>query len=279
MDAKRWAIHQRTGVSIPPDVFASILGEQRARFLETFGAFDDDRWSQPSRCGDWDAHTVFRHLTDAAEMQAAGFTGEPPAFAKPMSDFDPQTTPDEWLAHSANETPAETLTRYGRASLVACEAASAAFAAGNDRESGGPYGPAHWSVVTVHVLWDAWIHERDILLADGGEPIGVSGSVAEQRLTTMYGALMTAVPGVKFGMPLAATMTLDHGDAPLFHLDVHGDAGELAVVEVGELDAPDLRGDLLAFADSLGGRGEPLVDVLTGPADLVGGMAILGQAI
>jgi len=279
MGSELWAIHQQRGVLVPSDVFAAVLGDQRERFLRTFGAFSDERWLQPTRCGDWDAHTVFRHLTDAAEMQAAGFTGERPAFAGLMSDFDPQTTPDEWLAYSASETPAETFGRYERVSQTSRKAASESFASGEDRKAGGPYGPAHWSVVTVHVLWDAWVHERDILLADGEGPVGISGSMAEQRLTTMYGALMTAVPGVRFGMPLVATITLDHDEAPPLHLAIQGDAGELAVSEMSELEAPDLRGDLLGFADSLGGRGEPLADVLRGSADLIGGMSILGQAI
>ena len=213
-------------------------------------------------------------------MLAGSFTGERPAHAQSMDEFNPQNTPDQWLSHSANETPGETLARYGQASLTIAEKAGEAFRAGEARETTGPYGVAHWSVVTLHVLWDAWVHERDILLAEGAPPAdGVSGSAAEQRVTTMYGALMTAVPGVRFNMPLSATITLDHGEVAPLHLEIHGEPNALAVIEVAELESPDLSAELLAFADSLAGRGAPLADVMTGPADVVGGMSILGQAI
>ena len=32
-----------------------------------------------------------------------------------------------------------------------------------------PYGPMDWTILVLHVLWDSWIHERDVLLARGAE--------------------------------------------------------------------------------------------------------------
>ena len=32
-----------------------------------------------------------------------------------------------------------------------------------------PYGPMGWTVLLLHLFWDSWIHERDVLLARGAE--------------------------------------------------------------------------------------------------------------
>ncbi|NNE72130.1 MAG: DUF664 domain-containing protein [Acidimicrobiales bacterium] len=278
MSEPLWSIHQTEGVRVPIDDFEAILDGQRARFAAVFGDLDADRWRSGTRCSDWNAHTVMRHLTDAVEVHLSGFTGVAPDFVEPSKGFDPQVTPDEWLTASAGESPAATLDRYDRAARAIREHALADYRAGVHRIATGPYGPAHWSVITVHILWDAWLHERDVFLVDGEvAPPSISGSASERTLVALYSTLMATVPGHRVGRPLAGTIELE-ADRPVW-ARFGGEQGALEVAELEAGPAPDLRGVLPDVIDSIGGRGRPLAEVLSGPPAMVESMAILGAVI
>jgi hypothetical protein len=271
-------ISQSNGVSIDAEELGTILDGQRRRFLSTFGSFGNERWQEPTRCSSWDSHTVFRHLTDAAELHSCGFTGAKSRFAL-HERFDPNVTPGKWLALSEDESPEETLERYDRATRTVREHAVAELSQQTDRTGYGPYGKAHWSTITTHVAWDAWLHERDILLNDSNAvpPAGISGDTVERRLIGMYAVLMATVPGVLTRAPLQGTVRL-HDGGPLW-VRLGGPSGAVEVHESPELTEPDMDGELIDVADSLAGRGQPLTDVLDGPTSLVDSFAALGTIL
>lgn len=266
-------ISQNEGLRIAPAQFGEILRGHATRLVENFTKFDADRWAAPTRCSDWDAHTTFRHLADTAEGRLSGFTGEELAFMS-NEGFDPQSTPDLWLGHSADDTPQETLARFGPASATGIDHIERELEAGNPRVADGPYGPAHWSTVSVHVLWDAWLHERDIVcvdpdVTDCGDPD------AERRLVALYGVLMGTVPLLRLNDPISGTIRLD-GERPLTAR--FGGEGEALVEEIDPDTDADVYGELLPVVDALAGRGS-LHDVLSGTPELVEKLSYLGAFI
>jgi len=270
-------ISQTAGVSVSPANLGAALAGQRERFLNTFASFTAEEWSAPTRCHEWEAHTTFRHLADTAEAHLAGYTGEPLAFGAAMEQFDPKTTPDLWLAHSSRETPPETLTRYERASGAIAGHAEAELASRSDRTSAGPYGETHWSVIPVHVLWDGWLHERDILAGTGAVP-PIADHPVERNLVALYGILMSTVPPLQLGEPLTGTIQLeDSGAALCAHFG--GSDDHVVVEQIEPTATADVRGDLLPVLDALAGRGAPLADVLVGDQALITRMAYLAAFI
>lgn len=269
-------ISQADGLRLSPEELEVVLGGQRQRFLDTFGSFGADRWAAATRCTGWDAHTTFRHMTDAAELHASGYTGEAPSFAGAGGDFNPQTTPDVWLAFSADESPADTLERYRTASEIVVERAVAEHTSGSQRIAGAPYGEAHWSTMLVHILWDAWLHERDIVLADqAAAPIAYGAT--EAQLAALYAVLMTTVPFLRIDGELSGTIRLDQQDGIPVHVRFGGSADGVGVEQIDATDT-DVFGDLLPTADALGGRGA-VQDVLSGDAEIAEKMSYVGMFI
>ncbi|MCH7789376.1 MAG: maleylpyruvate isomerase N-terminal domain-containing protein [Acidobacteria bacterium] len=276
MRASLRSITQADGVVISTDEFGAILDGQRQRFLRTFGAFDEKRWRQPTRCSRWDAHMVFRHLTDAAEVHLSGLTRVPARFLVD-GGFDPNVTPGMWLAHSEEESPEATLQRYDRATRSIFDYAVAELPEQSDLTVTGPYGTAHWSTITTHILWDAWLHERDILLCDPtAAPVSdMSGTVDERRLVGMYASLMATLPALMARTPVQGTIALN--DVAPVWVRFGGTGGAVEVHETPAGTDPEFEGDLFMVVDSLAGRGQPLHEVLTGPSDIVGSLAAFGE--
>jgi hypothetical protein len=262
------SITQTAGLSIEPAEFEATLDAQRQRFCSTFGAFDIEQWMRPTRCSAWDAHTVFRHLTDAAEVHLSGFTGVRPPFVVDRA-FDPNVTPALWLAYSDGETPEATLERYDRAARAIREYAVAELPKASTRTVYGPYGKAHWSTITTHILWDAWLHERDILMhsASPPPPADLSGTADERKLVGLYAVLMGTIPSVLKGAALQGTVALD-GQTKVW-ARFGSSTGQVEVHETAPTDSTDVTGDLLAVVDSLAGRGRPVAEVTSGSSAII----------
>ena len=146
-----------------------VFGEQRQRFVAVLRGFGPDDWAAPTRCADWSAHDVVRHLCDATAFATAA--GPDDRTLDMTAGFDPRITPREYLAASAGESPAATLGRLvaTTSELLAC--ARGRLAGGSRFDVYLPYGPMDWTVLLLHLFWDSWIHERDVLLARGaGHP-------------------------------------------------------------------------------------------------------------
>src|SRR6516225_2196940 len=86
------------------DVFA----DERRRFMEVLAGFGSDDWAAPTRCAEWTAHDVVRHLCDCNGVgfrYCAGNSEGP----LDVAAFDPRVTPREWMTRSANDSPETTL--------------------------------------------------------------------------------------------------------------------------------------------------------------------------
>jgi uncharacterized protein (TIGR03083 family) len=47
-----------------PEHLLDVFGQQRQRFITVLRGFSAADWAAPTRCADWTAHEVVRHLCD-----------------------------------------------------------------------------------------------------------------------------------------------------------------------------------------------------------------------
>ena len=184
----------RTGgaCDLDPEHLLDVLGEQRQRFVTVLQGFGPDDWAAPTRCADWSAHDVVRHLCDGNAIA----TGTDDRTLDISVGFDPRITPRGWLAASADESPDATLGRLVATTEELLVLARARLAQSLSFDVRLPYGPMDWTVLVLHAFWDSWIHERDVLLARGTEhPTDDDATV----YATAYGLFIAAAVASMFG--------------------------------------------------------------------------------
>jgi hypothetical protein len=210
-------------------------------------------------------HDVVRHLCDVTTKWHALLRGEPLESSGLGEGFDPRATPMTWMERSTGEGPADTLRLFEQASAELLDEVDRRVNSGAADQIPFPYGTVPWSVIALHVFWDAWVHERDIVVALGRTH---ESSELESRAAAIYGLVMSGVPNGLLGTPLDETIALDGQGGGLFELEVRG--ATVTVRAGGEQDARDaLRGPLPGVVDSLIGRDPNLADVLHGRAERV----------
>jgi uncharacterized protein (TIGR03083 family) len=192
-----------------------VFGRQRQRFVTVLRGFGPDDWAAPTRCADWSAHDVVRHLCDCNAV-AAGTDDHPLDLT---AGFDPRTTPRGWPAVSASEAPGASFSRF----LSTTEELLALL---RDRLAQGlrfdvclPYGPMDWTVLVLRAFWDSWLHERDVLLARGREhPTDGDATL----YATAYGLFIAAAVASMFGDQVQHKLTLGGDGGGVFDLQARG---------------------------------------------------------
>ena len=178
------------GCDVDPEHLLDVFVEQRRRFVRVLERFTPEDWTGPTRCADWSAHEVVRHLCDTTALMA-GMADRALA-----AGFDPRSTPNDWLTASAGESPDATLARLAATTEELRSVARAQMIDGRNFDVALPYGPMDWTVLVLHGFWDSWIHERDILLARGAmHPTDGDATV----YATAYGLFIAAVVSSMFG--------------------------------------------------------------------------------
>ncbi|GJM38739.1 MAG: hypothetical protein DHS20C19_21060 [Acidimicrobiales bacterium] len=256
-----WDVSTDQGVGLSADEFVDVLSTHHDRVVGAWQALTPEQWAAPSRNTAWSAHDTVRHVADAMEMGAAAVAGDPAPFT--LGVFDPNSTPDLWLAESAADAPSRTVERYAGAAQRLRAGVGERMAAGDSSTGMTVYGPAHWTVNVVHIFWDSWLHERDVLLPLG---LAAESTSEEQRVAALYGLLMAAVPARMMEQPFAATIDFT-GSGGRFVTAVH-EAGVVSSTESNRSDT-DLGGDLCSIVDALAGRGATLDELLPGAPDML----------
>ncbi len=221
------------------------FGEQRQRFVTILRGFGSDDWIAPTRCADWSAHDVVRHLCDA-NARCTGTAADDRALAVTRG-FDPRITPREWLAASAEEAPDATLERLVNTTDELLALARARLTQSRRFDVHLPYGLMDWTVLLLHGFWDSWIHERDVLLARGDEhPTDDSATL----YATSYGLFIAAVVASMFGDPVQEKLKLGDDGGGVFDLARSGGV-TLRVNRVNIVGPPAAQ-----VADALAGRSQ-----------------------
>ncbi len=232
------------------------LAGLRARLMHLAGRLEAHDWEQPSRCHLWTVHDVVRHVRDGCRRHVARLRGDAvSAFVEP---FDARRTPSRWLEQSAGQAPSQTIAELQALSDEEAEALRRRLVDSRDEVVSGPYGPVHWAVLSTHVFWDAWLHERDVAV-----PLGLEThpTLAEEGVVALYSLLIASMPAVLREHPFEVSVALT-SDGRRYVASV---APGRVTLRLGQAsDGEDLHGDLVPVVDALAGRGATLEDVLHG---------------
>ena len=237
---------------LDPQHLLEVFGEQRRRFVAVLRGFGPDDWAAPTRCADWSAHDVVRHLCDTNAIAAGA--GPDDRTLDLTAGFDPRITPRRWLTASAGESPEATLSRFETTTEEVLALLRTRLAQGRRFDVQLPYGPMDWTVLVLHGFWDSWLHERDVLLARGTE---LPPSDEATGYAAAYGLFISAAVASLFGDPVQDKLTLGGDGGGIFDLDSRR-AVTLTVTRVTTAGPPAAQ-----VTDALAGRG---------PAAALGGL-------
>ena len=233
-----------------PGHLLDVFSQQRQRFVTVLQGFGPGDWAAPTRCAEWSAHDVVRHLCDT-NMKAIAV--EPDDRTLDISaGYDPRVTPRQWLTASVGESPGATLSRFVATTEERFARDRARLAQGRGFDVRMPFGSVDWTVRVLHGFWDSWLHERDVLLAQGREPPTDSDAT---HYATAYGVFVAAAVASVFGDPVQEKLILGDDGGGVFDLD-NRDGVTLTVTRVTSAGSPAVE-----VTDALAGRG---------PADVLG---------
>jgi uncharacterized protein (TIGR03083 family) len=228
----------------------AALLRQRRRLAATLAGLADEQWSAPSRCDAWTVRDVVAHLVDVDRFWtfsiASGRAGEPSRF---LAAFDPVATPPQLVAAMADVDPAGMLDTFG-SGLDGLEGALAGLDDdGWDTLAEAPPGHISIRALALHALWDGWIHERDIVLPLGLEPVEEPDEVAGCLL---YAAALGPAFAACAGSERTGSLVVE-ATGP----------DRRVVVSLGSSVAASLGGDVPADAVILQGSAVALVEGLS----------------
>ena len=223
---------------------ATPLLHQRDRLAGILAGLDAEQWATASRCEGWSVQDVIAHLITTNQFWTfsigAGLAGEPTSF---LATFDPVASPAEMVAAVRSTSTADTLDQF-----VATNAALADVIATIAPEqwalpAEAPPGHLAIALVAQHALWDSWVHERDIVLPLGLEPVvepdevaaclsyavALSPSFAANLGSDRRGAieLRATDPDLRVVVETGARVVLHDGLAPDDPIVITGDAVDL----------------------------------------------------
>jgi uncharacterized protein (TIGR03083 family) len=240
------------------DELPVALRSVRTRQLDLCRRLADDDWGRQSRCHLWTVHDVVRHVRDGCRLHVEWLrTGVSSLHRE--GPFDARKTPLRWLERTASQAPDETMAELADLCAQEATALDARLARGGDERTDAPYGPAHWTILTAHVFWDAWIHHRDVT-----QPLGVdhTWSPVEDGMMALYALLIASIPAARLNHPLDVTVELTAGDGHAYQASVR--PAQVVVDPEDGFYQATLRGELVAVVDSLAGRGPEPDAVLHG---------------
>jgi uncharacterized protein (TIGR03083 family) len=225
------------------------LVRQRLRLLDVLRGLDDEQWVAPSRCEGWRVQDVAAHLVTVDRFWHAsianGVAGSPTRF---LVGFDPKATPAALVDAVRGRTPAETFDEISASASALCELVDGLDGDAWSVPAESPLGHISVAGVAHHALWDAWVHERDILL-----PLGLTPAEEDDEVLACLrqAAAVNAAFAVMAGAASPTTLVLE-STAPDARI-------VLAVHDSVHVDA----GDIPADAVVLRGRGADLVEMFS----------------
>jgi uncharacterized protein (TIGR03083 family) len=236
--------------SLDPQHLLAVFARQRDRFAAVLASFTSGDWAARSRCADWSAHDVIRHLCDCNAI----LSNTDQRVLDVAAGFDPRTSPRRWPAILATESPDATLAYFLDTTRDMLALAHNRLDRGQRYDVRLPYGPMDWTVLLLHGFWDSWLHERDILLARGREHPSDAEATA---YATAYGLFIAAAVASMFGSPVHRQQLRLSGDGGgVFDLDTR-EAVTLTVTRAAVAGPPAAE-----VTDALGGRA-PIPAVLS----------------
>ena len=231
-------------VEFDPAPIIAAHARQTRRFAQEAATLDEAALATKSRCHKWTVADVLRHLCDVDSWMDDLWNGRFP----PLGQFDPNTTPHEFVLKTRDVPDIEIRDRF----VTACET-MAADVEGSGPERWGapafsPLGAVPWWLSALHTFFDSWLHERDCLLPLGSEP-----PIETEEVT----------PVLAYILGLAGTFGREELDTVVAGIRLRAGALPVLVTPVGSAD--ESLADLAELADALSGRAD--LDVALRGAD------------
>ncbi|HEX2381907.1 MAG TPA: maleylpyruvate isomerase family mycothiol-dependent enzyme [Acidimicrobiales bacterium] len=246
------------------------LVRQRRRLADVLATLDERQWAADTRCDGWTVQDVITHLITTNQFWTlsitSGLAGEPTKF---LSTFDPVQDPAKIVDGMRDMTAADVLARYVETTDALADAVDGLDDRGWSTLAEAPPGHVAIRALVLHALWDAWIHERDVALPLGLEPVVEPDEVAGSLL---YAAALGPAFYASTGSDRRGTLGVVASDPDVSFVV---ESGSVVVVGPGPapVGAPCLTGDAVTLVEGLSFRG-PLDHAL---ADedcwLLGGLA------
>lgn len=207
------------------------LLRQRRRMQHLLAHLAEEQWRSPSRCEDWTVQDVIAHLIGTNGFWrasiAAGLAGSP---TRVLDGFDPAATPPLLVAAMGSMTPAATLEMFAASNQALFDTIDSIDEAGWSAIAEAPPGHLPIHLVAQHALWDAWVHERDILLplamSQAEEPdeiiaclqyvtaLCTSLTITDESRTSEWLVVDATRPDTHFVVEIGATVTVTSGPNP-----------------------------------------------------------------
>jgi uncharacterized protein (TIGR03083 family) len=228
---------------LDPGRLLEVFSKQRQRFVTVLRGFGPADWAAPTRCADWSAHDVVRHLCDCNAVAA----GTDDRALDLTAGFDPRITPRGWPTVSAGESPGASFSRFLATTDELLALLRGRLARGLKFDVWLPYGPMDWTILVLHAFWDSWLHERDVLLARGREhPTDDDATL----YATAYGLFCATAVASMFGDQVQEKLTFGGDGGGVFDLDSRGTV-TLTVTRETAAGPPAAQ-----VADALAGRAQ-----------------------
>lgn len=159
------------------DVHAPLVN-QRRRLESILSSLTADQWETRSRCSAWTVKDVVAHLAGINPMfvmsALAGLDGKP---TRLMRHFDPAKSPPMMVDQLGALSPDEVLNLFVTSNDALFTVLDALDEKGWSTTAESVPGDVSMRLLMSHALWDSWVHERDIVLPLGIEPVVVAEEV------------------------------------------------------------------------------------------------------
>lgn len=234
----------------PTDVLRPLVG-QRRRLETTLASLTPDQWAAPSRCSGWSVRDVVAHLAGINPLfvhsAVAGLAGEP---TRLMQQFDPAATPPLMVDAMGEMQPEEVLELFVSTNDDLFTMVERLTEEQWSTPAESVPGDVTIRLLMSHALWDAWVHERDIVL-----PLNITPTVETEEVTASLRYVAALSPAFAFGAGIEyrGEFALEASDAEFSFVMAVDDSVDVRVGAVAT-DAPVLRGTAVELTEALSTR-------------------------
>lgn len=259
----------------PGDQLVPVV-RQRRRMESMLAGLADEHWRAPSRCTDWTVRDVVAHLVDVNGFWhfsiISGLAGTP---TRMLSGFDPVTSPPALVGMQGDMSPADALAKFVDSNDRFLGVLAELDDDGWSTLAEAPAGHLPVRVLAHHALWDAWVHERDIVL-----PLGIPPTLEDDELRSClrFAAVISPALGLGLGAAAPGSYVVDAvRPDERFSLDVDTSVSVRAADDV--TDRACLAGDTVELIEALSLRGPLPPGTPPEWLQLLGGLATAFDAL
>lgn len=225
---------------------------QRRRLESLLGGLTEEQWRHPTRCAGWTVQDVITHLVSTNTFWGfsiqQGLAGSP---TKLLATFDPVASPAQTVEDVHGTPTSDTLQQFIETNAALTETIAGLVDADWDRTAEAPPGHLPVRLVADHALWDAWVHERDIVLPLGLDP---HDDPAEVLTSLRYGAALGRAIALCIGTGEAGRVAIEVTGIPdRFVVDAGPDQVRVHTGPAPD-GAPSVRADAVELLEVLSRR-------------------------